>query len=77
MRTGHSATLAPVAQRLGPFPRFAGAGALRSSVNDMLTFLEAFLGYKETPLAPAMKAMLEVRRSGPGQTKCEIGLAWH
>ena len=28
----------------------------------MLTFLEAFLGYKESPLAPAMKAMLEVRR---------------
>jgi hypothetical protein len=25
----------------------------------MLTFLEAFLGYKESPLAPAMKAMLE------------------
>ena len=39
----------------------------------MLTFLEAFLGYKETPLAPAMKAMLEVRRS---VGKIEIGLAW-
>jgi len=41
----------------------------------MLTFLEAFLGYKETPLAPAMKAMLEVRRP-MGNTKFEIGLAW-
>ena len=39
----------------------------------MLTFLEAFLGYKESPLAPAMKAMLEVRRPA-GQTK--IGLGW-
>jgi D-alanyl-D-alanine-carboxypeptidase/D-alanyl-D-alanine-endopeptidase len=39
----------------------------------MLTFLEAFLGYKESPLAPAMKAMLEVRRP-VGQT--EMGLAW-
>jgi len=42
----------------------------------MLTLLEAFLGYTETPLAPAMKAMLEVRRP-VGKTKMEIGLAWH
>ena len=39
----------------------------------MLTFLEAFLGYRESPLAPAMKAMLEVRRPA-GQAK--IGLGW-
>jgi D-alanyl-D-alanine-carboxypeptidase/D-alanyl-D-alanine-endopeptidase len=71
MATGHAATLAPVAN--WDLPTLAGAGALRSSANDMLTFLEAFLGYKETPLAPAMKAMLEVRRPA-GQTK--IGLAW-
>jgi CubicO group peptidase (beta-lactamase class C family) len=50
-----------------------GAYAIRSTANDMLTFLEAFLGYKETPLAPAMKAMLEVRRPA-GQIK--IGLGW-
>ena len=60
MATGHNAVLAPVAN--WDLPTLAGAGALRSSANDMLTFLEAFLGYKETPLAPAMKAMLEVRR---------------
>ena len=54
-------------------PSLPGAGALRSSANDMLTFLEAFLGYKETPLAPAMKAMREVRRPvGKGS----IGLGW-
>src|SRR5262249_1860718 len=41
----------------------------------MLTFLAAFLGYKESPLAPAMKAMLEVRRP-MGNTKFEIALAW-
>jgi CubicO group peptidase (beta-lactamase class C family) len=51
----------------------AGAGAFRSTVNDLLAFLSANLGYTETPLAPAMSAMLKVRRnSGPGQ----IGLAW-
>ena len=71
MATGHSAMLAPVAN--WDVPTLAGAGALRSSANDMLTFLEAFLGYKQTPLAPAMKAMLEVRRP-VGQTK--IGLGW-
>jgi D-alanyl-D-alanine-carboxypeptidase/D-alanyl-D-alanine-endopeptidase len=72
MATGHTATLAPVANSDLSTP-LAGAGALRSSANDMLTFLEAFLGYKESPLAPAMKAMLEVRRPA-GQTK--IGLGW-
>ena len=71
MATGHNAMLAPVAN--WDLPTLAGAGALRSSANDMLTFLEAFLGYKESPLAPAMKAMLEVRRPC-GQAK--IGLGW-
>ncbi|MBV8847891.1 MAG: serine hydrolase [Bryobacterales bacterium] len=75
MAIGHSAMLTPVVKPEIPPLTLAGAGALRSSVNDMLTFLEAFLGYKETPLAPAMKAMLEVRRPGPAG-KMEIGLAW-
>ena len=73
MATGHNAMLAPVAN--WDFAVLAGAGALRSSANDMLTFLEAFLGYKESPLATAMKAMLEVRRP-VGKTKFEIGLGW-
>jgi CubicO group peptidase (beta-lactamase class C family) len=72
MATGHNAMLAPVANSDLPVP-LAGAGALRSSANDMLTFLGAFLEYQETPLAPAMKAMLEVRRPA-GQGK--IGLGW-
>jgi CubicO group peptidase (beta-lactamase class C family) len=71
MATGHNALLAPVAN--WDFPTLAGAGALRSSANDMLTFLEAFLGYTETPLAPAMKAMFEVRRT---LGKANIGLGW-
>jgi D-alanyl-D-alanine-carboxypeptidase/D-alanyl-D-alanine-endopeptidase len=71
MATGHNAMLAPVANL--NLSTLAGAGALRSSANDMLTFLEAFLGYTESPLAPAMNAMLKVRRPA-GQTK--IGLAW-
>jgi serine-type D-Ala-D-Ala carboxypeptidase/endopeptidase len=72
MATGHNAMLAPVGNSDLPTP-LAGAGALRSSANDMLTFLEAFLGYKESPLVPAMKAMLEVRRTAG---KAKIGLGW-
>ena len=71
MAIGHNAMLAPVSN--WDFPTLAGAGALRSSANDMLTFLETFLCYKESPLEPAMQAMLAVRRPA-GQTK--IGLGW-
>jgi D-alanyl-D-alanine-carboxypeptidase/D-alanyl-D-alanine-endopeptidase len=71
MATGHNAMLAPVAN--WDFLTLAGAGALRSSANDLLTLLEAFLGYRESPLAPAMKAMFEVRRP-LGQIS--IGLGW-
>jgi D-alanyl-D-alanine-carboxypeptidase/D-alanyl-D-alanine-endopeptidase len=73
MATGHTAMLAPTAN--WDLPTLAGAGALRSSVNDMLTFLEAFLGYRESRLTPAMNAMLEVRRP-TGQSKGQIGLGW-
>ena len=71
MATGHKATFAAVPN--SDLPTLAGAGALRSSVNDMLTFLEAFLGYRESPLAPAMQAMLDARRPA-GQV--QIGLGW-
>jgi CubicO group peptidase (beta-lactamase class C family) len=73
MATGHNTALAPVVDHQIPLHTLAGAGALRSSANDMLTFLEAILGYRESPLAPAMNAMLEVRRPA-GQMK--IGLGW-
>jgi len=72
MATGHSSMLAPVANSDLPTP-LAGAGALRSSANDMLTFLEAFLDYKESSLSPAIKIMLDVRRPAGQAT---IGLGW-
>jgi D-alanyl-D-alanine-carboxypeptidase/D-alanyl-D-alanine-endopeptidase len=71
MATGHNAMLVPVAN--WDLPALAGAGALRSSTKDMLTFVEAFLGYRESPLMAAMKATLEVRRPA-GQA--EVGLGW-
>ena len=72
MATGHTGMLTPVANSDLPAP-LAGAGALRSSGNVMLTFLEAFLGYRDSPLAPAIKAMLDVRRPAGQAT---IGLGW-
>jgi serine-type D-Ala-D-Ala carboxypeptidase/endopeptidase len=55
---------------------FAGAGALRSDADDMLTFVAANLGYVKTPLASAMAAMLTVRRP-TGIPDLEIALGWH
>ena len=71
---GHDASMQSVAY--WDVPTLAGAGALRSTVNDMLTFVGANLGYVKSPPAPAMAAMLAVRRStdAPG---LEVGLGWH
>ena len=71
---GHDATM----QRASywDLPTLAGAGALRSTANDMLTLVAANLGYVKTPLAPAMAEMLAVRRP-TGAPGLEVGLAWH
>ena len=71
---GHNQGLEPVAN--WDLPTLAGAGALRSTANDMLTFVAANLGYVKSPLAPAMAAMLQVRRptDRPG---LEVALGWH
>jgi D-alanyl-D-alanine-carboxypeptidase/D-alanyl-D-alanine-endopeptidase len=69
---GHDGTMQKVAY--WDLPTLAGAGALRSTPNDMLTFVAANLGYAKTPLAPAMTAMLAVRRP-TGVQGVEVGLA--
>jgi D-alanyl-D-alanine-carboxypeptidase/D-alanyl-D-alanine-endopeptidase len=69
---GHSPTGAPAAN--WDLPTFAGAGALRSDVRDMLTFVAANLGYESTPLAGAMEDMTKVRRPAVGEM--QIALAW-
>ncbi len=71
---GHSPTLQPVAN--WDLPTLAGAGALRSSTNDLLMFLAATLGYSNTPLGPAMAAMTSVRRP-TGVPELEVALGWH
>jgi CubicO group peptidase (beta-lactamase class C family) len=57
-------------------PTLAGAGALRSTANDLLTFLAAELGVVKSPLAAAMAAQLVPRRP-TGQPGLEIALGWH
>ena len=60
---GHDAGL-----RVAPswnVPALAGAGSLHSSVNDLLTFLDA-LGRDDGTLAGILPVMLATRRSGPG-----------
>jgi CubicO group peptidase (beta-lactamase class C family) len=57
-------------------PTFAGAGALRSTANDMLTFLVANLDTAARPLARAMRDARTPRREA-GSPTMRIGLAWH
>jgi CubicO group peptidase (beta-lactamase class C family) len=71
---GHSAMLQPVPN--WELPTLAGAGALRSTTNDLLTFVAANLGYVETPLASAMAAMRGPRRP-TGMPGVSIALGWH
>jgi CubicO group peptidase (beta-lactamase class C family) len=57
-------------------PTLAGAGALRSSANDLLTFLSANLGLTPTLLSEDMAAMVKTRKP-TGMPGLEIAYAWH
>jgi CubicO group peptidase (beta-lactamase class C family) len=54
----------------------AGAGALRSTANDMLKFLAANMELTDTPLKAAMRRMRSVRKD-TGSPNLEIAMAWH
>jgi CubicO group peptidase (beta-lactamase class C family) len=71
---GHDAALQPVSN--WDLPALAGAGALRSNTNDLLTFLAANIGIEKSPLASSMAAMLATRRP-TGTPNLEIALGWH
>ena len=72
---GHDAGLDPAAN--WDLDALAGAGALRSDAEDILTFLGAELGYVKTPLAPAMRAQWTTVRRPTGTPNLSVGLAWH
>jgi CubicO group peptidase (beta-lactamase class C family) len=74
LETGYDASLHPVAN--WDFQdATAGAGALRSDVDDILTFLRGELGY-DAPLPRARDAQLKPRRP-TDIPNTQIALGWH
>jgi len=57
---GHDPGLYPVQPWVSGV--FAGAGALRSTADDLLRFLDAWQGKRNTSLSAAMTSALVVRR---------------
>jgi CubicO group peptidase (beta-lactamase class C family) len=53
------------------------AGGLRSTTNDMLTFLGAELGAVKTPLAPALRAQWSTLRRQAINPGIQVALGWH
>lgn len=86
MATGHNEML-----EIAPnwdLPAFAGAGALRSTASDLLTFLQMTLSTDKTPLTTALADTLATRRAiGDQDTSAALGwvvtrssngeIAWH
>ncbi len=57
-------------------PALAGAGALRSTASDMLTFLAANTGVEETRLYGAMSDTHQPRETA-GSASMRVALGWH
>ena len=74
LATGTGPNLSPV--KNWNFDAIAGAGALRSTARDMLKFLTAAAGLRETPLRGAFDLMLKTERP-TGVADLTIGMAWH
>ena len=74
LANGHDASLRPAAN--WDLPTFAGAGALRSTANDMLKFVAANLGLSKSPLLTAMQKTHQPQHD-TGVPDLEIGLGWH
>lgn len=58
------------------FETLTGAGALRSTVNDMLKFLAANLGINRSALLPAMQKAHAMQKA-TGTPNLSMGLGWH
>lgn len=57
-------------------PALAGAGALRSTVDDLLRFVAANLGLAETALTPVLRKTHAARQK-TGEPGVSVGLGWH
>jgi CubicO group peptidase (beta-lactamase class C family) len=73
MATGHNEMLEIVPN--WDLPAFAGAGALRSSANDLLELLQLTLNKDRTPLATALAGTLATRRA-IGEQETSAALGW-
>jgi D-alanyl-D-alanine-carboxypeptidase/D-alanyl-D-alanine-endopeptidase len=76
MATGYNNNLEPIESEWH-FGALQSAGAFSSTANDLLKFLGALLGFRQSPLLPAMKSMLDIRRPGGMQPSTDIALAWN
>jgi CubicO group peptidase (beta-lactamase class C family) len=56
-------------------PTLAGAGALRSSVHDMLIYLAANLGLVKSEIYPSLELTHQIRHDKAGSAR--VGLGWH
>jgi serine-type D-Ala-D-Ala carboxypeptidase/endopeptidase len=74
LAAGTGPNLSPV--KNWSFDAIAGAGALRSTARDMVKFLTAAMGLRETPLRGAFDQMLKTERP-TGVPDLEIAMAWH
>lgn len=72
---GHDDAGAPVPP--WDLPTLAGAGAFRSTADDMLKFLAAALDTTRGPLAKAMALAQPARHSAGEGTGLRVGLGWH
>ncbi len=57
-------------------PTLAGAGAIRSSLHDMLRYVAANMGLQKSELYPAMQLTHQVRHDKAGRGT-RVGLGWH
>jgi CubicO group peptidase (beta-lactamase class C family) len=74
LATGHNSDLEPV--KNWDLTALAGAGAWRSTANDMLRYLAAVVTPPSGPLGQAFRTAMEPRR--PTMTAgLQIGLGWH
>lgn len=74
LASGHGPALEPASN--WDLPTLAGAGALRSTTNDMVTFLAAAMGVTPSPLAKAFASMTGSPRS-TSTPNLQIALGWH
>lgn len=69
---GHNSALAPVAN--WEFSALAGAGALRSTANDLMKFLRGCMNPTDEPVGAALKMTLAERR--PRASERDVALGW-